>query len=71
MFKIILLWCTVFFTADNARQNYIQTYKDLAIVEMNRTGIPASIKLAQAILESSSGTSDFATSSKNHFGIKC
>ncbi len=71
MFKILLLWCTVFFTADNVRQNYIQNYKDLAIVEMNRTGIPASIKLAQAILESSSGTSVFATSSNNHFGIKC
>ncbi len=53
------------------RQSYIDQYKDLAIVEMQRTGVPASIKLAQAILESQSGQSLFALQSKNHFGIKC
>lgn len=53
------------------RDIYIDQYKDLAVVEMHRKGIPASIKLAQAILESQSGTSSFATRSNNHFGIKC
>lgn len=50
---------------------YIDTYKDIAIAEMERYGIPASIKLAQAILESGSGNSQLARVSNNHFGIKC
>ena len=52
-------------------QEYINTYKDLAIAEMKRTGIPASITLAQGILESESGNSDLVMRSNNHFGIKC
>ncbi len=51
--------------------NYIDQYKDLAVAEMYRSGIPASIILAQGILESSNGNSTLATSSNNHFGIKC
>ena len=51
--------------------NYIDQYKDLAVAEMYRSGIPASIILAQGILESSNGTSELALNSKNHFGIKC
>src|SRR6187399_2500337 len=50
---------------------YIQNYKDLAIAEMQRTGIPASIKLAQGIHETSAGTSDLVMRSNNHFGLKC
>jgi flagellum-specific peptidoglycan hydrolase FlgJ/LysM repeat protein len=50
---------------------YVKEYKDLAIQEMERSGIPASIKLAQAILESNSGQSDLAQKANNHFGIKC
>jgi LysM repeat protein len=50
---------------------YINTYKDLAIQEMQRTGVPASIKLAQGIHETSAGKSDLVLKSKNHFGIKC
>jgi|SRR5690554_4049004 len=50
---------------------YIDAYKDIAIAEMERYGIPASIKLAQAILESGSGNSQLARVSNNHFGIKC
>lgn len=50
---------------------YINKYKDLAIEEMRRTGVPASITLAQGILESQSGESDLAKGSNNHFGIKC
>ncbi|HUR31508.1 MAG TPA: glucosaminidase domain-containing protein [Saprospiraceae bacterium] len=50
---------------------YIETYKSIAISEMLRTGIPASIKLAQAIHESACGKSDLACKANNHFGIKC
>lgn len=51
--------------------SYVNRYKDIAIAEMHRTGIPASIKLGQAILESNSGKSKLAKQSNNHFGIKC
>ncbi len=50
---------------------YIQKYKHIAIKEMKRTGIPASITLAQAIVESASGESNLAKNANNHFGIKC
>ncbi len=50
---------------------YINNYKELAIAEMQRTGIPASIKLAQGIHETSAGTSDLVKRSNNHFGLKC
>ncbi|MEK7225838.1 MAG: glucosaminidase domain-containing protein, partial [Bacteroidota bacterium] len=52
-------------------KNYINTYKDLAIQEMQRTGVPASITLAQGIHESGAGMSKLALTSNNHFGIKC
>nr|WP_321450628.1 glucosaminidase domain-containing protein [uncultured Carboxylicivirga sp.] len=51
--------------------DYIELYKDLAIKERKRTGIPASITMAQGILESGSGNSTLARKSNNHFGIKC
>lgn len=51
--------------------DYIDKYKDLAVAEMYRSGIPASIILAQGILESNSGRSKLANGSNNHFGIKC
>ncbi len=54
-----------------AAQQYINTYKDIAVNEMIRTGVPASITLAQGILESQSGQSDLVKQSNNHFGIKC
>ena len=50
---------------------YIEQYKTIVVNEMSRTGIPASIKMAQAILESGSGRSTLARQSNNHFGIKC
>src|ERR1700712_2603614 len=50
---------------------YIQTYKSLAITEMQRSGVPASIILAQGIHETSAGTRDLVIASNNHFGIKC
>ncbi len=50
---------------------YIKTYKELAIAEMQRTGVPASVKLAQGIHETMAGTSNLVIKSNNHFGIKC
>lgn len=50
---------------------YIEKYKTIAMQEMKRTGVPASITLAQAIVESSSGESNLAKKFNNHFGIKC
>src|SRR6478752_1042850 len=52
-------------------QNYINTYKDVAMAEMQRTGVPASITIAQGIHETLAGTSDLVVKSNNHFGIKC
>ncbi|MCX6316071.1 MAG: glucosaminidase domain-containing protein [Bacteroidetes bacterium] len=51
--------------------NYITTYKDIAISEMKRTGVPAAITLAQGIHESGAGLSELVKASNNHFGIKC
>lgn len=50
---------------------YIRQYKELAIQEKEKYGIPASVKMAQAIVESNSGTSKLSTGTNNHFGIKC
>ena len=50
---------------------YIDRYKELAVIEMHRSGVPASITLSQGVLESSSGNSRLAKFANNHFGIKC
>lgn len=50
---------------------YVERYRLLAVEEMERTGIPASIKLGQGLLESRWGTSDLSRLANNHFGIKC
>jgi LysM repeat protein len=52
-------------------RDYIETYKDLAVLEMKRTGVPASITLAQGMIESDFGRSRLAVEANNHFGIKC
>ena len=52
-------------------QQYIDQYKDIAIEEMHRWKIPASITLAQGIFESGAGQSELARKGNNHFGIKC
>jgi LysM repeat protein len=62
---------TVAQTEKSKATAYINQYKELAIAEMLRTGIPASIKLAQGILETGGGQSDLAFKANNHFGIKC
>jgi hypothetical protein len=75
--KIILLTALLFTGLLGRAQNsavilnYIQTYKDIAIQEELRTGVPAAIKLAQGIHETTAGTSDLVVKSNNHFGIKC
>ncbi len=52
-------------------ESYIENYKDLAISEMKRTGVPASITLAQGMIESGMGKGSLALEANNHFGIKC
>jgi LysM repeat protein len=52
-------------------EQYIENYKDDAIIEMNKYKIPASITLAQGMLESGNGNSALAVNANNHFGIKC
>ena len=52
-------------------EDYIETYKDIAMQEMREHKIPASITLAQGLLESGAGNSALAREAKNHFGIKC
>ncbi|MCE2790510.1 MAG: glucosaminidase domain-containing protein [Saprospiraceae bacterium] len=69
---VFALGCASFdFNPETAAEAYIENYKDLAVVEMYRTGIPASITLAQGLHESHYGTSKLAKIANNHFGIKC
>ena len=53
------------------REDYIRTYRNWAVDEMIRSGIPASITMAQGLLESNNGNSTLAVKGNNHFGIKC
>lgn len=71
IFLFVFFFVTFSYAQDDAVNRYISRYKKLAIKEMKRTGIPASITLAQGILESRSGLSRLATQGNNHFGIKC
>jgi hypothetical protein len=68
-----LLLVTLFANSQTrmSRGEYIDQYKALAIKEMHRSGIPASITMAQGCLESKNGNSRLARQSNNHFGIKC
>ena len=68
---IFLLPYFLFSQSVNKVEKYIEEYKELAIEHMFEYEIPASITLAQGILESGSGQSDLAVKSNNHFGIKC
>lgn len=52
-------------------EQYVEKYKDIAIREMKRMGVPAAITLAQGLLETENGNSDLVKKSNNHFGIKC
>lgn len=76
-FKVSFLTFMIFVMPEDIKankkltENYIALYKDIAISEMKRSGIPASIKLAQGIIESDLGRSPLASVANNHFGIKC
>ncbi|HMU45353.1 MAG TPA: glucosaminidase domain-containing protein [Chitinophagaceae bacterium] len=69
---LLLLSFNISFSQNAERiRDYINQYKDLAVSEMQRTGVPASITLAQGIHETMAGTSNLVQKSNNHFGIKC
>ncbi len=74
-FTVFLLFLLAWFpllaqTTNQAYWSYIDKYKEMAIDQMNRYRIPASITLAQGLLESNAGRSTLATEANNHFGIK-
>ena len=60
-----------FASAQSLQEQYIEKYSEIAVQEMLRSGVPASITLAQGILESGAGQSRLAKEGNNHFGIKC
>jgi len=66
-----LLSNLIFAQSSDVVRKYIETYKNIAIAEEIRTGVPAAITLAQGIHETGAGTSDLVVKSNNHFGIKC
>jgi len=70
---IVLMCYSVLVSAQQkiTHEEYIMTYKETAMEKMEEYGIPASITLAQGILESGSGNSELARKANNHFGIKC
>ena len=70
---LILFFCltALLSQGQDKTQAYIDTYKNIAIAEMRRTGVPAAITLAQGIEESGCGDGDLCKISNNHFGIKC
>ena len=73
---LLLLMHVQIVCAQNLRQNaryleYIEKYRDLAVEQMKEHRIPASITMAQALLESGAGQSELARKANNHFGIKC
>lgn len=69
--SLILISTVCFGQKRMSRADYIEKYKEWAINEMKNSGIPASITLAQGILESDCGNSELAVNANNHFGIKC
>lgn len=73
-YLFILFFSCIFsyiFSQKMTREQYVSQYFKLAVQEMNVYRIPASITLAQGILETESGNSDLCTKAKNHFGVKC
>jgi len=68
---IILITTSLISFSQISRNEYIQRYQILAIEEMSRSGVPASITIAQGCLESGNGNSELSIKSNNHFGIKC
>lgn len=68
---VVLSIGTLSASVRQTREEYIEKYKKIAVAHMERYGIPASITMAQGILESDAGNSQLSRSSNNHFGIKC
>mgnify|MGYP001943243385 CR=1 FL=1 len=68
---IFFIASTVSLMAQNTVQDYVNRYSETAVSEMQRTGIPASVLLAQGVLESSFGNSQLAIQANNHFNIAC
>lgn len=71
LFTLLISACSFVHAQEISVDQYINTYKDLAIAEMKRSGIPASVTLAQGILETENGNSELVKMSNNHFGMKC
>ena len=72
IFAVLLSISSLTLTAQRISvEAYIEQFKEIAINEMKRTGVPASITLAQGILETENGNSELVKKSNNHFGIKC
>lgn len=67
----MVLFSSVVYAQINAHKEYIERFKDVAISNQQKYGIPASIILAQGVLESDAGRSKLAKEANNHFGIKC
>lgn len=70
-FAILTLSCSAQMRWSERYQQYINQYKDVAIEQMLRWKIPASITIAQGLLESGAGQSELTRKANNHFGIKC
>ena len=70
---LLVIWQPRVFSQNKSKAvlDYIELYKDIAMREMEEYKIPASITLAQGLLESGNGNSELAKKSNNHFGIKC
>ena len=73
LFLILIICCLTLQaqTRNKQYEDYIKKYRELAVEEMKKYHIPASITLAQGLLESGAGQSALARKSNNHFGIKC
>lgn len=74
IFSLVLIICCLAIQAQTRNkqyEDYIKKYRELAVDEMKKYHIPASITLAQGLLESGAGQSTLARKSNNHFGIKC
>ena len=69
--SFLIGFVTILQAQNMTTQQYIDTYKNLAIEEMRRSGVPAAITLAQGVVETQSGNGTLCLQSNNHFGIKC